>query len=662
MDEAAVKAHARATIGSSWVDFPWGKNGPPRETARTTTDGMIAALWRNTMSEHGPASGGSWRNPACTVTDGKVDHHEVYVDRIAIGNVVKRSPTQYDVYSRNNLCSLASIVTNATRHAWIRKKTLRTNANKNLNSDASHHEGVFNLRFECLDGGKWTCGLTRHKERLDKHGIQIVHLWISGSSNALPSSRQKVICLALNLLDFLCVFEGTGLMAYRAQPDVQLVAPRGHQLAQSSASQERAASETAPALPDRDSVPTLPVAARSCRADASIPDQRSYNSGAAALSGGGADESIPNRLPLSAASGAAALTCDELDEEPAYSYPCSASGALSASGHDSPADDAPCVSEGVASLLSPMDGIDKFFETIPTHANVDAANTEKARMLSDILSTSFAAEEDNKDLGSRATAFGATDDVAYGKTMEDYPPGDEQLEFALYCTYATEDAKAIVARQLVAPLGTSENAREETAARPDSDFMHNEIRDAIAPEATSSASDVPEEEQRSAQAHMEEAIPFPMILQHGADRSHSSFLGSTLSSGAPLRSTAWYLGIPRGPNKNPPDFKMGSNNWKRDAAFRAFIPDAAPAVRFALIAPALNTFAQRSAREATFPSAFKIHRPRGRWLREHEKDVQCVVTAKIRAREAKQGRARPEGQQGGVTQVSFRAKLARAKH
>jgi hypothetical protein len=169
-------------------------------------------------------------------------------------------------------------------------------------------------------------------------------------------------------------------MAYRAQPDVQLVAPRGHQLAQSSASQERAASETAPALPDRDSFPTLPVAARSCRADASIPAQRSYNSGAAALSGGGADESIPNRLPLSA-SGAAALTGDEPDEEPAYSYPCSASGALSASGHDSPADDAPCVSEGVASLLSPLDAMDKYFESIPTHDNVDAANTENARML-----------------------------------------------------------------------------------------------------------------------------------------------------------------------------------------------------------------------------------------------------------------------------------------
>jgi hypothetical protein len=167
-------------------------------------------------------------------------------------------------------------------------------------------------------------------------------------------------------------------MAYRAQPDVQLVAPRGHQLAQSSASQERAASETAPALPDRDSFPTLPVAARSCRADASIPAQRSYNSGAAALSGGGADESIPNRLPLSA-SGAAALSGDEPDDS--YSYQWSASGALSASGDDSPADDAPCVSEGVASLLSPLDAMDKYFESIPTHDNVDAANTENARML-----------------------------------------------------------------------------------------------------------------------------------------------------------------------------------------------------------------------------------------------------------------------------------------
>ena len=186
-----MKAHALATIGSSWVGFPWGKNGPPRETARINTAGMIAAHWRNTMVEQGPASGGPWRNPACTVTDGKVDHQMMFADRTAIGNVVQRSQMQYDVYSRGNLCSLTSIVNNATRHAWIRKQTLTTNANKNMNSDASHHEGVLNLRFECLDGLKWTCGLTRHKEKRDKHGIQIVHLWISGSKNAPPLFKTK---------------------------------------------------------------------------------------------------------------------------------------------------------------------------------------------------------------------------------------------------------------------------------------------------------------------------------------------------------------------------------------------------------------------------------------------------------------------------------------
>ena len=90
------------------------------------------------------------------------------------------------------------------------------------------------------------------------------------------------------------------------------------------------------------------------------------------------------------------------------------------------------------------------------------------------------------------------------------------------------------------------------------------------------------------------------------------FFGWTPSpSGAP----------PRGPNKNPPDVKMGLNNWNRDADFRAFLlPGAAPAVRFASLAPALTLFAQRTARKSTFPDAFKCHYPVGQWLRDHEED------------------------------------------
>jgi hypothetical protein len=112
--------------------------------------------------------------------------------------------------------------------------------------------------------------------------------------------------------------------------------------------------------------------------------------------------------------------------------------------------------------------------------------------------------------------------------MDDFPPGPQRLEFEMYCgmgdNNATEE-KAIGARQLVAPLGTSEkNAREETAARLDNDFMHDAIRDAIALDAASSASDVPEEEQRSAQTHMEEAIPWAIIQEHGADCPRSYFL------------------------------------------------------------------------------------------------------------------------------------------
>ena len=90
------------------------------------------------------------------------------------------------------------------------------------------------------------------------------------------------------------------------------------------------------------------------------------------------------------------------------------------------------------------------------------------------------------------------------------------------------------------------------------------------------------------------------------------FFGWTPSpSGAP----------PRGPNKNPPDVKMGLNNWNRDADFRAFLlPGAARAVRFASLAPALTLFAQRTARKSTFPDAFKCHYPVGQWLRDHEED------------------------------------------
>jgi hypothetical protein len=426
------RSFARATAGRGWLDLDWGSDGPPQDnTDIAWCQETTAATWQDFMRENQPASGGGWRIPACRVNAAGEFVTLPSRDSKAVGNV-RQHGRQYSVFSRSNVCNLVTVLENAKKHFWINKSTIRTNANKLINcrSTSDDREGCFNLQFLCLDGSKWECGLTRYKDGFDVNHEQIVHVWIRGSANASVSSRQKAVCLALNLADFLCVFLGTGLMAY----------PGGPHLSR--------------AISSRDTFPPLNVAAQMDvaapwirwvvrLAKASIPNQRSA-SGAAALSSE-ADESIPNQRSLSGAaalSGEARITVDDNPETvsdalsshssshpwhgapegtdpvhdtdinaqnwacnqvpPPWTVECivvppdirgAASGDASASGDDSAAealqDDFDSAEEPPvdAQWISPDVALDEFFAELPTHENAEEVNCKHARIFKQVVST-----------------------------------------------------------------------------------------------------------------------------------------------------------------------------------------------------------------------------------------------------------------------------------